>query len=289
MGDAPLTVGSWALGSELRRHRTAAGLSLVEVARTLKVSQPTVTRIEQGKHRLTEKQFGALCELYGIDEQLRGPLDEVRQEALVPDWRQDYDRLTNGPLGDALGLETGAKTIRGHDGQLVPGLLQTEEYAGSLMAEAPYIRAVEVKRRVSLRMQRQEGVLSGRQNLVAVIGEGALRQQIGGPGVMSRQIAHLRELAERENIMIRILPFSAGAHAAYGSAFQILDFDGVRVELPTVVCVDTLTSVLIYELPERVETYTQSFDMMLPKTYGEIETVKYLDQLAADVVKDQQR
>lgn len=287
MGDAPLTVGSWALGNELRRHRTAVGLSLVEVARSLKVSQPSVTRIEQGKHRLTEKQLSALCELYGIDEPVRGQLDEARQDAVEPDWRQDYDKLLNGPLGDALGLETGAKTIRGHGGELILGQLQTEEYAASLMAEAPYIRAVEVKRRVSLRMQRQEGVLSGRQNLVAVMGEGALRQQIGGPGVMSRQLAHLRELAERDNIMIRILPFSAGAHAAYGSAFNILDFDGVRIELPTVVCVDTLTSVLIYELPERVETYTQSFDMIMPKTYGEIETIKHLDQLADELLKEQ--
>ncbi|WP_190824784.1 helix-turn-helix domain-containing protein [Saccharopolyspora pogona] len=284
MGDAPLTVGSYALGNRLRRYRTEIGLSAADVARTVGVTQPTVTRIERGKHRLTPKQLTSLCEIYELSPDDRATLEEVRVTATKPDWRQDYQQLIDGPLGDVLGLETGATKIRGHDGQLILGLLQTEEYATSLMQEAPYIRAVEIQRRVALRMRRQEGVLHGRQELIAVIGEGALRQQVGGIDVMRRQIAHLRDLSERDNIMIRMLPYTAGAHAALGSAFNILDFDST-IDLPTVVCVDTLTSALIYEQPERVETFTQSFDMMMVRTLGETETIKQLDQIDCDLKK----
>lgn len=280
MGDAPLTVGSYALGNRLRQYRQDLGLSAADVAKSVGVTQPTVTRIEKGKHRLTSRQLSALCDLYQLSGDDRASLDEVRRTAAEPDWRQDYASLIDGPLGDVLGLETGAVRIRGYDGQLVLGLLQTEEYATSLMAEAPYIRAVEVQRRVALRMRRQEGVLSGRQTLVAVIGEAALRQHIGGVEVMRRQIAHLRDLAERDNILLRLMPFTAGAHAAYGSTFTVLDFDS---DLPTIVCTDTLTSALIYEQPDRVETYVQSFDMMWPLACAEIDTIKKLDMIAKEL------
>lgn len=281
MGDAPLTVGSWGLGNRLRQYRTELGLRLDAVAKHVGVTQPTVTRMEKGKHRLTKQQLALLCELYGIADQDAAQLEEVRRATTAPDWRQDYQQLIDGPLGDVLGLETGAVRIRAHAGELIPGLLQTEEYATALMCEAPYIKANEVRRRVALRMRRQDGVLNGRQDLVAVIGETAIRQHIGGPAVMQRQLAHLCEVAERDNIMLRLLPYTAGAHAASGSPFTVLAFDGEHIDLPTVVVVDTLTSALIYEQPDRVETYTQSFDMMMPKTLGEADTIKTIAEVAS--------
>jgi hypothetical protein len=79
--------------------------------------------------------------------------------------------------------------------------------------------------------------------------------------------------------MIRLKPFAAGAHAAIGSSFSILDFDN-DVDLPTVVAVDTLTSALIYEQAQQVETYTQSYDTLMTKTLGEAETIEHLNKIA---------
>ncbi|MGH3568543.1 MAG: helix-turn-helix domain-containing protein [Pseudonocardia sp.] len=281
MGDSPITVGSWALGRQLAQYRKQAGLSGQDLAKRLKFSQPTVTRMDKGRHRWTETQLRKVCDVLGISPADAAALELARQDALQPDWRQEFPRLTDGPLGDVLGMESGAKRLRIHDGQLVPGLVQTEEFATALMTEAPYIRASEVKRRVELRMRRQEGITSGRQQLVAVLGEGAFRQGVGGPGVMRRQLAHLREQATRANVMIRALPFAAGSYAALGSSFTILDFDDT-IDLPTVVCCDTLTSALIYETVETVETYTQSFGMMWPRALGETETIELLDKVESD-------
>ncbi|SFE33071.1 Helix-turn-helix domain-containing protein [Actinopolyspora alba] len=281
MGDAPLTMASWALGARLRTYRTNNDLTTEFVAKRLGVRQPTVSRIEKGKHRLTTRQLASLCELYGLSGEVATKLEEARSVAGRPDWRQDYQQLLDGPFGDVLGLETGASRIRALDGQLVFGLLQTEEYATALMREAPYIRATEVKRRVALRMQRQSGVHNGDQEFVGVLGEAALRQHVGGREVMRRQLDQLREMAERDNVLLRLLPYEAGAHAAFGSAFTVLDFRSDDITLPTVVCVDTLTSALIYE-GERVETYTSSFDMMMPKSLDEQETVERLERIRDD-------
>lgn len=248
------------------------------VAKALGVSQPTVTRIEKGKHRLTPAQLTKLCKLYRIGPDEVTELESARVLALQPDWRQDYARLLDGFLGDVLGIETGAQRIRMHSGELIPGLLQTEDYASALMIEAPYIRATEVKRRVELRMRRQDGITSGRQELIVVIGEAAVRETIGGPAVMRRQLDHLRAQAARPNVMIRLKPFAAGAHAAIGSTFWILDFDA-DIDLPTVVAVETMTSSLIYEQAHQVETYTQSYDMLMTKTLGEAETIERLDKI----------
>ncbi|HEV8557882.1 MAG TPA: helix-turn-helix transcriptional regulator [Actinophytocola sp.] len=278
MGDAPLTVGSWALGRRLARYRDERDLTGTAVAKALGVSQPTVTRIEKGKHRLTTVQLKKLCKLYSVTRDEAAELESARVLAQQPDWRQDYGRLLDGPLGDVLGIETGARRIRMHSGELVPGLLQTEEYTTALMVEAPYIRATEVKRRVELRMRRQEGVISGSQELVVTLGEAAVREAIGGPAVMRRQLAHLREQAAKPNIMIRLKPFAAGAHAALGSPFSILEFDA-DMDLPTVVAVETMTSVLIYEQTHQVETYTQSYDMLMAKALGEVDTIEHLEKI----------
>jgi transcriptional regulator with XRE-family HTH domain len=281
LGDAPLTVGGWALGRRIRRYRDAAGITAERLAKMLKVSQPTVTRIEKGRHRLTHKQLTDVCKGLNIDPAEAAALEVARQEAQQPDWRQDYQNIIDGLLGDVLGLESGAARIRAYDASFVPGLLQTEEYARAVMREMPYVRESQIRRQVELRMRRQEGVLTGRQHLVAVVNWHALVQEVGGADVMRRQIRHLRECAHRENIMFRVAPRSAGAYAGYGTSYTILDFDH-DIDLPTVVCSDTLISSLIYEQPGKVETYTQSFDMMWPTVLGEPETLDYLDTVEAD-------
>lgn len=285
MPDVPLTAGSWAVGNTLRGYRLQAEMSAAAAAKAIGVSQPTITRIERGRHRLTRPQLAALTTTYDIPYAAATELERILPTLGLPDWRQDYGSLLDGPFGDVLGLETGASHIRAFDAQLPLGLLQTEEYAAALMQAAPYIRRSEVDRRVELRRRRQQGVLNGDQQLVAVIGEAAVQQLVGGAGVMARQVEHMIELSQLPNVMLRLLPFTAGATAATGASFTILDFPP-SIDLPTVIAVDTLTSALIYEQPERVATYVQSFDMMWPFTCHEQATA---DRLAviANAIREQ--
>ncbi|GGM79526.1 transcriptional regulator [Longimycelium tulufanense] len=280
MGNPTLTVGSWALGRRLREIRESQGLTSTDVARRLKLSQPTVTRAESGRHRLTRPQLAKLCRTYGIPDAEAAELERIRQAAAEPNWLQDYGSLVDGPVGDVFGLESGASVVSTFESILIPGLLQTERYARAVISAAsPYIRATEVDRRVDLRMARKRR-LTGNNPLTvrAVIAEAALCQLIGGPEVMREQLDALRAM-EHDHILVRVLPSSVGAHPALGSAFSIFEFSAAE-GLPPVVCVDTITSALIVEKSHQVAAYTLSFDVVAALAAGERESVELIDHIA---------
>ena len=119
------------------------------------------------------------------------------------------------------------------------------------------------ERQVKLRMQRQEALFSRRPRprLVTVLGEGAVTRQVGGGAVMEGQIEHLRQVARRDNVEIKILPWSAGAHAAMAGAFRILDFDDP--EDPDVVYLESHVGALYLEEPAEVDEYRRIFGLIL--------------------------
>lgn len=279
MGDAQLTVASWALGRKIAEYRKVAALTATEVAKALKVTQPTVTKIERGKHKLTPRQFATLCRVLSISPGDQAELEQVRVAAEMADWRQDYGGLLDGPFGDVLGLESGAASAHIFNSSFVPGVLQTAEYAGAWMRQMPYVRESEVERRVELRMRRQERVQSGELQVVAVVNWSAVEQELGDRAVQVDQVRRLRECMEWPNVIFRVVPASAGAYAGYGSSWTTLSFPK-EIPLPQVVACDTLTSALIYEEPAKVEIYTQSFNMIWPRVLSKSATAKYLEKLA---------
>jgi hypothetical protein len=157
-------------------------------------------------------------------------------------------------------LEAAASLIRTYEGQLVPGLLQTEDYmraviAGSQLDE----QAEEGERRVALRMARQT-LLTRRDapRLWAVIDEAALRRPVGSPEVMRGQLERLIDATKLANVVLQILPFVAGAHPGMVGAFSILRF--ADVELPDVVYVEHLTNALYLDRRDDVNQYLHVMD-----------------------------
>ena len=251
-----------ALGRRLTRLRAATGKSRREVAEArLGISEPTLHRIETGKVPVTVANVRALCWLYGADASITDALAELAlgtsQEEwwdatpMIPDWFKLY-----------VGLEASALRISSYDGEIVPGELQTEQYARAVFAAEQPPDAEAADRHVKLRMQRQQ-TLFGRQpapRLVTVLGQGALTRPVGGAAVLRDQIEHLRRAARRENIQVRVLPWSVGAHAAMAGAFRILDFDDP--EDPDVVYLESHVGALYLEEPVEVEEYRRIFDLI---------------------------
>ena len=118
------------------------------------------------------------------------------------------------------------------------------------------------ERQVKLRMQRQETLFGRRPGpqLVTVLGEGALTRQVGGEAVLAAQIEHLRRVARRDNVEIKVLPWSAGAHAAMAGAFRILDFDDP--DDPDVVYLESHVGALYLEEPAEVNEYRRIFELI---------------------------
>jgi hypothetical protein len=157
-------------------------------------------------------------------------------------------------------LESAASLIRTYEGQLVPGLLQTEDYMRAVIGGAQLDESPEEgERRVALRMGRQT-LLSRRDapRLWAVIDEAALRRPVGSPEVMRGQPERLIDAAKLANVVLQILPFGAGAHPAMVGAFSILRF--ADQELPDVVYVEHLTNALYLDRRDDVNRYLHVMD-----------------------------
>jgi hypothetical protein len=173
---------------------------------------------------------------------------------VIPDWFKLY-----------VGLEASASRIFSYDGEVVPGELQTEQYARAIFAaeQPPDQEAAEAAdRHVKLRMQRQQTLFGRRPapRLVTVLGEGAVTRPVGGEAVLKAQIEHLCRVAQRDNVEVKVLPFAVGAHAAMAGAFRILDFDDA--EDPDVVYLESHVGALYLEEEAEVEEYRRIFGLI---------------------------
>jgi transcriptional regulator with XRE-family HTH domain len=251
-----------ALGRRLTRLRVANGKSRREVAEAkLGISEPTLHRIETGKVPVTVANVRALCWLYDVDESITDALSELAlgtsQEEwwdanpIIPDWFKLY-----------VGLEASARRVCTYEGEVVPGELQTEQYARAIYGAEQAVEAEAADRHVKLRMQRQAALAARnpRPRLVTVLGEGVLCRQVGGPGVLAGQIEKLREVSEQDNIDVLVLPWSAGAHAAMAGAFRIMDFEDP--EDPDVVYLESHLGALYLEESTEVDEYRRIFAMI---------------------------
>jgi hypothetical protein len=226
----------------------------------LGISEPTLHRIETGKVPVTVANVRALCWLYGIDESITGALAELALGTSLEEWWDaspvvlDWSKLY-------VGLEASASRICSYDGEVVPGELQTEPYAWAVFAaEQPVDEVVE--RHIKLRLQRQKTLFARRPavQLTTVLGEGALTRPVGGATVLEAQIDHLRSLARRDSVQIKVLPWSVGGHAAMAGAFRILDFDDP--EDPDMVYLETHIGALYLEEEAEVNEYRQIFELI---------------------------
>jgi len=256
------TVRRRRLGIELRRLREAAGLSLEDAARRLERTGPTVSRMETGRISIRMRDVNVLLDLYGVtDQQIRDALLTLVRESWQKGWWHAYGDVLPDWLDVLVGLETAAASILTYEINLVPGLLQTADYARALLRAGKRFDSLDkIERQVELRLNRQT-TLTGEEppHLWAVLDEAALRRQVGGPAVMRQQLEHLAEASMKANITIQVMPFAVGAHMGMAGAFTIYQFPEESGD-PSVVFTDHNTGGFYIEKTEEVRRYTLIFD-----------------------------
>jgi transcriptional regulator with XRE-family HTH domain len=277
------TVRRMLVGAELRRLRTAKGLSREEAGVAIRASEWKIHRLENGQVSFKEHDIVDLLRLYGVTD-----ADEVAEfvvlarEANTPGWWQRYGDVLPQWFRTYVDLESAASLIRTYEGQLVPGLLQTDEYIRAVVHDASLEPSEDVGRRVRLRMARQT-VLTGEHppRLWAVVDEAALRRPVGGREVMRGQLERLIAATKLPNVTLQILPFAGGAHPAMVSAFSILRF--ADRELPDVVYLEHLTNAVYLDKREEVERYLDVMELLCVASEPPGRTVelltRFLDQL----------
>ncbi|GAA1948904.1 helix-turn-helix domain-containing protein [Kitasatospora viridis] len=286
--DSP-TVLRRRLGSELRELRNRAGLTGKDVADALDWSASKVSRIESGEVGLRERDVRPMLALYGVsDPNEIKQLTSLARKSRQPGWWQSYGDALPEWFKAYVGLEEDASAIRTYESELVPGLLQTEEYFRAVVrATVPvsYEEAADAgDRRIALRMQRQE-ILS-RPNpplLWAIINEAVLRRPVGSPEVMRAQLEHLADVADaRQNVMVQVLPFSAGAHPAMTQSFSLLSFKDIP---GSIVYSESPTSSTYTEKPADTEYHQRVFDRLMASAVQPEKSVLWLRDVAKEYMK----
>ncbi|MFI8101433.1 helix-turn-helix domain-containing protein [Streptomyces sp. NPDC086023] len=270
------------LGSELLGMREALGLRQVHAAEALTASVAKVAKMERGQVPMRDPDVRALCHLYGesdpeVVERLLGlaRLDRERRRARGW-WRQGLDV---GGLGEYIAMEDAATQIRTWQTALVPGLLQTADYVRAMcVVSETWKDPDEIEPVVSVRMKRQAR-LSGERPLRfhAVISEGALRQQVGGPDVMRAQLAHLVNMAEMPNVHVQVLPYRAGAHPCMSGAFSILSF--AEPGAVDVAYTESIASAVWVESANGNAIYDRSFDRIARMSLAPRDSVELIHDI----------
>lgn len=212
------------LGVRLKRLREAAGKELADVVESGIGSKAKISRIENGRLPVKMVDVRGLCWLYGADQATTDALAALAPGTQTDDWWEQYGAaVVPDWFGLYASLEAAASQIRGFEPELVKGLLQTREYAQAAIGADPRLDAAAVEQRVRFRLERQRHVLESDRtpSVTIIMPEGAL--MLGPPEIMVPQIEHIRSLARRPNIDVRVWPFAAGIYPKRAS-FTLLDF-----------------------------------------------------------------
>jgi transcriptional regulator with XRE-family HTH domain len=249
------------LMTELRRLRDQAGLTQDDVAGRLDWHPTKVMRIETGRTAPHPNDVRVMLGLFGVTnpEQVAA-LVKLAQDARQRGWWYSYRDVLLNRYEFFIGLEAEASSIRNFELAMVPGLLQTEDYARALIGGGPMeLDATEVERRVEVRMTRQQALdRDERPQLWVIVDEAAIRRTVGGPAVMRGQLEALVTMSGHARTTIQVVPYSAGAHPGQLGPFVILGFP--EPSEPEVVTMETVSGNLYVDKPEEVRLYTTAFD-----------------------------
>jgi transcriptional regulator with XRE-family HTH domain len=254
----PTSTARRELGTELRPLR--GDRRAADVSSALGWSESKLSRIETAHTGITEADLDRLLTAYDVRVEDRDRLRDLARRSRVRAWWTPYRSSVPDPYDEYVALEAEAIGICEWEALIVPGLLQTDEYARSVIEVGADIGDTEtIQRRLALRMARQAVLTRDPPPaLQLIVDEAVLYREVGGPDVLSRQLVRLVEASHRPGLELLVLPFSAGAHAGQTESFMVLEFEeGTR---SPVVHSEGLTGGLFRVTPDEVEVYQDALD-----------------------------
>ncbi|MFI0240445.1 helix-turn-helix domain-containing protein [Streptomyces sp. NPDC016845] len=268
-GTSAPTVLRMILGRRLRDMRLAAGASLEDAARALRVKTLTIRRLEKAEVALKPLYVEKLLETYGAQPPEIDEFVDLAEQANEPGWWHSYRDAVPGWFTAYVSLETGARTLRTYEPQYVSGLLQTPDYARAVLRGGlPNGSDEEVARRVELRMRRQS-LLEQKDapTLWVVMEEAVLHREVGGPEVMREQIERLLDVSALAHISVDVVPFTAGAHVGACAPFTYFRFE--EPELPDIVYSELLSAAVYLDQRPDVVAHLEAHSRMALLTSSE--------------------
>ncbi|MGK8525441.1 helix-turn-helix domain-containing protein [Nocardia asteroides] len=269
------------LGRALRDARQANGYTLEQVAEVLEFSRSWLGRLELGQNeKVKVRDIDCICQYYGLPEERTEYLKWLAEQARMKPWWEDFRNLVRPGFSTYLQLEAVASGFHVYQSLIVPGLLQTADYARVVTVVPAASTPEEVEQRVALRMKRQTILTRRHKPLPAefLLHEAVLRTVVGSDRAMSRELRHLADIGTRDNVSIRVIPFSAGFPAGMAiPPYIILDFP--RAE-PSVVYTEGAIGTMIFEEDDDVQRYREFHEHLRRGALGEQASRDLLRNLA---------
>jgi hypothetical protein len=271
------TVAKRQLSRRLAELRRASGHTANHVCDLLDWGRGKVGRFEANHWKRPDmSDIRDLLRVYGVDGDQRAELEVVAMQARVKPWWRDYADVFENEFA---GFENDAVQIRVYMPLLVPGLLQTRDYAEAVLRVAPKPptwrdRAIEARMRRQQILERTDGTAP---KLVAVITEASLMYRWGTKSERREQIDHLVEVSNHPNVELRIQRFADGPHRGLWSMIDIFDFEG---DEPSVVYLESDISIQEVNADDDVMAYIEGFSRSRDSALEPADTTQYLKYLA---------
>lgn len=268
------------LGAELKDLREAAGLTSDDVAAHFGWYRSKVSKIETGEGKLSDRDIQSLLDLYGAHErsgdQVRRLATEARRKlpaARVTDWAKKY-----------VSLEDSASEIKMFFPDVIPGVLQTFDYARECLAASVMVSSVEVDEIASAREKRSAKFFNSDPPQVwAVMGEEAIQRRVGSAEVHRGQLERLRQLAELDHVTLQVIPTSLGTHPGMGLMFTLLHIDAADA---TIAYIENLTSSDYFSGAQHVRAYNLVFDRLRVAAMSDRDTLRLVDRQIRELGKE---
>ncbi|AVH24218.1 helix-turn-helix domain-containing protein [Nocardia cyriacigeorgica] len=217
------------IGHDLRVSRERAGMKQAEAARVLGCNQPKINYLETGKTQQKPHETTALLKAYGASVEHIDRIASLAGQADRATWWAPFSDVLPDWFRTFVGLEGLATSQFVYRSKTIPGQMQTEEYARTLLEGSLQIALMDAPQAVRSRMARQRLADDDHPlHIRAVIEESVLDRMVGGPRVMLGQLRHLLDLMQRDNVELRIMPTRVAVHDGLDDEFTLLDFDAAQ-------------------------------------------------------------
>ncbi|MER5663505.1 helix-turn-helix domain-containing protein [Streptomyces mirabilis] len=262
------------LGAELRHARENAGLSQDELGQPLFVSGSFIGQLEAGTRRMHLEYARQIDEILGANG-----FFERNCKALAKSRYPDH-------FAEAAEAEAIATAIREYAALLIPGLLQTEGYARAVFrAYQPTATEDVIDELVAARLERARLLADPTTPLLwAVLDEAVLRRKVGGTAVMTEALRHVATLAQQHRVIVQVLPFGAGAHAAMQGTIKLMSFE----DAPPLAYLQGPNTGRLEDDPATVTRHELTYDLLGATALSPRESLALIESVAEDYAHEDQ-
>lgn len=277
-------VGQIELTHRLRARRSALGLPIREVSKHLDFTANYYSAVENGRTLLAPDKLELLCQRFEFSRAETAELQALRDLAREPRWTSEFDRVITPELAQFYGLEYGAAKVRSYEGSIIPGMLQTHDYALALIRDDPELPGAWAQRRFELRQRRRQRLYGDDPLQFSVLmGQTAITQEIGGRSVLRNQVLKLADYIEQiPTLDLRIVPFTASPRGMVNaSTVHLLEF--ATVHLPVLGWREAVTPVGITDDSDMVDLLEVNFARAAESALSREDTLALLRARAGEL------